>query len=600
MITRSADVPVPVATPPLRGETRERRRNAFCIALLCLLTLFTWFPRFRGPIDLRWDAGVYYVLGTSLAQGHGYRLLNEPGDIQAIQYPPGLPALVAVHERILGTDDPIRVGIWLRRSWCFLSVLYAVLVFLLSRLFLSRPYAMLIVLICLLNYQMCFLSTLCFAELPYALTSTSFAYLYLNRKGGILTRALAGSAALASYLLRTAGIALLIAWIADAALRRQFRKAAIRAVIACIPVILWHSYIFSVESSKDYKHPYYAYQRDPWVFYNVSYATNVALKYPFRPELGWATKKDLAIRFVHNLAAMPAMLGQAVSANELFWAGHLNRLNRLLQPVSIPRWSLQIVLAVLGAVVVAGVIRMLWRRDWLIPIYVSVTIAAICTTPWPGQFPRYLAPVQPFLLIAFVTFLVALRSMNVRYFPSRHIVSVLPIAVVLLVAAESAASCVGTYRNFLDRAVYKDGNGAEKNYRLFFYAPAGPASEMGLKWLITHADRNAIVAVSMPQWVYLRTGMKTVMPPLELNSQRAQQLMDTVPVTYVVLDKLLMEANFNRRFAAIVQNSHGKWHLVYASPHGQFDIYQRAELHATDGITPNLTDTDHHPSLANR
>src|SRR5690242_20047575 len=104
MITRSAELPAAVVMPP---PTRERRKDTFCIIAVCVLSFVTWLPFLRGPIDLRWDASVYYVLGTSLAQGHGYRLLNEPGDIQAIQYPPGLPALVALHQRILGTDDPV-------------------------------------------------------------------------------------------------------------------------------------------------------------------------------------------------------------------------------------------------------------------------------------------------------------------------------------------------------------------------------------------------------------------------------------------------------------------------------------------------------------
>ena len=67
------------------------------IVLLVALAALLWLPRLRGPLDLRYDAGVYYVLGTALAEGKGYRLLNEPGAIQAIQYPPLLPAITAAH-----------------------------------------------------------------------------------------------------------------------------------------------------------------------------------------------------------------------------------------------------------------------------------------------------------------------------------------------------------------------------------------------------------------------------------------------------------------------------------------------------------------------
>jgi len=95
-------------------------QDAACLAVLIVVTVLSWIPRFRGPIDFRWDAGVYYVLGTSIASGQGYRLLNEPGQIEAIQYPPGLPALVAAHQIALHSSDPRVVGRWLReRGSCF-------------------------------------------------------------------------------------------------------------------------------------------------------------------------------------------------------------------------------------------------------------------------------------------------------------------------------------------------------------------------------------------------------------------------------------------------------------------------------------------------
>ena len=50
------------------------------------------------------------MLGTALAEGKGYRLLNEPGEIHAVQYPPLLPMIVAAHQRIMGTSDYFKVG----------------------------------------------------------------------------------------------------------------------------------------------------------------------------------------------------------------------------------------------------------------------------------------------------------------------------------------------------------------------------------------------------------------------------------------------------------------------------------------------------------
>ena len=90
-----------------------RNLDARYVVLLLGLSLLIWVPRLGGPIDLRWDGSVYYILGTSLAQGEGYRLLNEPGEPQAIQYPPLLPAFIALHQRALRTSEHELVGQWL-------------------------------------------------------------------------------------------------------------------------------------------------------------------------------------------------------------------------------------------------------------------------------------------------------------------------------------------------------------------------------------------------------------------------------------------------------------------------------------------------------
>src|SRR6266568_8461807 len=103
---------------------RARYIDIGCISLLVVCQILLSVPRLRGPIDLRWDGAVYYILGTSLAQGKGYRLLNEPGEIEAVQYPPLLPALVAAHQRVLGTSDYVIVGSQLRLSYFVLSGAY--------------------------------------------------------------------------------------------------------------------------------------------------------------------------------------------------------------------------------------------------------------------------------------------------------------------------------------------------------------------------------------------------------------------------------------------------------------------------------------------
>src|SRR5213592_1806833 len=128
-----------------------RHRNIAYLSVLILLSLLLWLPRLRGPLDLRYDAGVYYLLGTSLAEGKGYRLLNEPGELQAIQYPPLLPLFAAAHQRLAGTNNFAVAGHLLRFSFLAIFLAFIIAAYRLSSHYLAPGLAFLATLITLLQ-----------------------------------------------------------------------------------------------------------------------------------------------------------------------------------------------------------------------------------------------------------------------------------------------------------------------------------------------------------------------------------------------------------------------------------------------------------------
>jgi len=103
---------------------KPNRSDVIAALVLATLTTLCWVPRLKGPIDLRWDGAAYYVLGTALAEGKGYRLLNEPGDIQSTLHPPMLPTLIALHRWIVRTTDPAVLGHWLRLTYVVFFISY--------------------------------------------------------------------------------------------------------------------------------------------------------------------------------------------------------------------------------------------------------------------------------------------------------------------------------------------------------------------------------------------------------------------------------------------------------------------------------------------
>src|SRR5262249_40967824 len=157
----------------------------------------------------------------------------------------------------LGTSDAFAVARALRYSYFLLFVLYVPAIYALARQYLASTYALSVALISAVYLQSIFLSDLLFAEIPFALASTLF--VFLNRKNeNPLPFLLTSALGVAAYLLRTAGIALLGAWVAESLVRKRWRQAALRTAISLIPVIAWQAYVSRVTSSEEYRHPAYA------------------------------------------------------------------------------------------------------------------------------------------------------------------------------------------------------------------------------------------------------------------------------------------------------------------------------------------------------
>lgn len=307
-----------------------RKIDLVFAAVVGAVVLLTWLPRLTGPIDLRWDGGVYYVLGTALAEGRGYRLLNEPGEIEANQYPPLFPALIALHQRLAGTSDPTLVGKKLRFTFLLLSIALGLAAYALFRRRLTTPgLAVVATAVCMLHTSAIFVSDIAFAELPFTLLTVLFFVVARKNDASWSREVLAGLLAVGAFLLRTTGVALLAAWVAGSLLQRRFRVAAVRFALVFPFVLGWQIHVAAVERGSSYRAPSYAYQRADYLFYNVSYARNVMLRDPERSEAGRISTTGMAHRLAKNLLAAPGHAGETISALRLHWRKPIERASRL-------------------------------------------------------------------------------------------------------------------------------------------------------------------------------------------------------------------------------------------------------------------------------
>lgn len=551
-------------------------------AVVLVLALLVWLPRLSGPIDLRWDAGVYYLLGTSLASGDGYRIPSEPGSPEALQYPPLLPAIVALHERALGTINVAVVAPWLRKFYALLFVGYALAVLALAKRYLRQGFAVAATALCLLYSETIFFSDLLYAELPFALISVAF--VLVASGGPLLSRpwireVTSFALAATGLLLRTAGVALLAAWVIEAFLRRRWWLGVARGALAFLPVLAWQAHVIRVRSSDAYRHPAYEYQRAPYQFNNVSYAENVLLINPFRPELGRVNAGTLAARLTRNLPRMMAALGETVSLKKDGWQWLLQKAQlRLPGRRVIPAWVALIPILLLTSLGVAGLLILAYCGAWLIVLIVLGSAALVWTTPWANQFTRYLVPLAPFLAICTVVGISQLRAWLGRFGAGRGVRILFRSALAGLLVLILAVQTVAAIKVFRQRA----SNNARAFFpgdskaapRFFVHDHSWQALEEASTWIDTHAPSDAIVATSAPHLFYLLTGRLAVIPPLEPDPKQARRLLEEVPVSYVVIDEIA-SLDMSRRYALPAVASDPKsWRPVHSN--GGTTIYERA------------------------
>jgi hypothetical protein len=543
------------------------------LVLLVALAAGLWAPRLRGPLDLRYDAGVYYILGTSLAEGRGYRLLSEPGSIQAVQYPPLLPLIVAAHQRLAGTSDPAVAGHWLRITYAVVFLAYIAAAYLLASQYLPEKFAFLAGLVTLLHVQSSWMSDLLFAEIPFALTTMLF-LLVASGKGWART-GLAGILAMAAYLLRSVGVALLAAWLAESILRGRPREIAVRAGFCILPVLGWQLYIGQVQASPEYGQAAYAYQRAPYQYYNVSYLENIRYVDPFQPELGMVSARGLADRVGTALALMPSSLGEAVSSRARWSESQIERLNAEVLSTPLPLWIVQVPLVLLGGLALLGLGLLAWTGEWLIPLYVVGSMVIVGLTPWPGQFERYLAPLTPLLALAVIIGLLAIRVRLNR--GGGRLGTIILITVLVGMLAQEGFAIFKVYTKQLRPVEYVDATGQRHEQQLFFYTQAWRSHDAALDWLRRVADRDNILATSTPHWAYLKTGSRAILPPFEADVRAARRLVEAVPVKYLVVDSLEF-VDVSRRYAAPIARAYPReWELIYSSADSTSRIYRRVE-----------------------
>jgi hypothetical protein len=129
------------------------------------------------------------------------------------------------------------------------------------------------------------------------------------------------------------------------------------------------------------------------------------------------------------------------------------------------------------------------------------------------------------------------------------------------------------YLNLFEPIEYFDRNGKHIKQRMFFEIDSFQAFNLCVNYVSQNAQPNNVVAAGTPHWIYLRTGLKAVMPPFEIDPARAHEHLDSVPVTYLITGKDVIGSE--RYTFPVVERFSGEWKRVYTAPESEWAVYQR-------------------------
>jgi len=575
-----------MASVGLRWPPGRFPGRGWVFAGLAAVCLVLRAPHLDGPLDLRFDAGVYYTLGMSLAEAKGYRMLSEPGEIRGVLFPPLLPALAAAHQLAMGTSDPDTVGHALRWTYFVIFTAYVLAVFWMASAYLTDGYAAVGALIVALHFSTNWHAEYFVAELPFGLVTTLYFGLVGPGDARQVTAGkqpspstfLTGLLALAAFLLRSVGIVLLAVWAAAPLRRRRLGQAVLRIGLVATVVLAWQGYIAWVKAEPEYATPAYAYQHAVYQYYNIPYADGFMLVNRQKPEEGFATLTDLRARVAVALKDLAIGWGESVSIGHEWYVGEIAKVNRTLGRQLVPPWLSDAATVALTVLIVAGFVLLAARGAWLISSYTAMTVFIFAVFPAPGSLDRYLSSLAPLSAVALLSLLSWVPRRLGHSTRSARIARLAAAAALAVVLIQEAYTLRKISRMLYHPAAWLDGRGRQRTYPSYAFDGPWRLHTEALRWLRHQSAPDEIIATSAPEWAYLITGRKAVMPPWEPDPATAERLLESVPVTYLVIDQLTAyePAAADRRYSlGALQAFPSHWRLIYAGPDSGSRIYRR-------------------------
>jgi hypothetical protein len=455
-------------------------RRAWAAIAAGVVVTAVYLLRLDHVVGIIGDDAWYALLGRTLARGDGFQQPNTPTPGLLPYLPPGFPLLLAPLW-LIAPEFPANIVV-LKALSIAAMLATAALTYAYSRTHTEWPrvLSMLVAVAAGLVPSLVFIATSTLMSEPVFLAAQLATIVVLERATSRTGTVAAGVGAAAVVLIRTVGVVLPVSAVVYLCLKREWRRAALFAVVVVLSLTPWYVYASRQSANAAAQG---AGEALP------SYREAFWQQWASDAKAGTATLSDLPLRFTQNTVDVIARDAVALVAPSLLRGAHQSGLELLgvgsygmRGPMGngAETMAVSAALFLLMAIGWVGAVR---RRLSLAEIVVPLSLAVIVA--WPFWTFRFVLPLAPFLLLYLVD---GLRTVT----PAAS-------RVPALVMAGVVGLSLFDHGEYLARA-------RQRQPDWFTYAEDTDAV---FRWLEQH-PANGTIAASNPALVNLRTGSPTI------------------------------------------------------------------------------------------
>lgn len=447
---------IPSPDPLATDEAPSRRSLALVAALVAVHVVLAWLTRIPG---LSWgedDAG--YILLARELRHFSYR---ETQDIAApwhARFPPGYPLLIAV----LGWPFGDAVDALLALNTLFTSATI-VLLFLTARRHLGEALAFVVSALFAVNPMSVWDSGHVMAEAPFKFFMILGLWALSHEREGARYAVLAGSAAIAAALTRSAGIVLLPALCCFWVMRRRYRYAALLVVASLATVGAWLGWTVLAPEAE----------------HRRLYTADLGLAGPR------AGRLEVLGRILERLPARAQRLGTVIFPFVLALP--------VIPGTRIDNaaWLLAITVSCLTGTLVL-------MRRWTAAALITVSYGSLLLV-WRFAIERFAYPLVPFL---YVTMVVGTDAVMRRFAPRARIAALTVLVLLLALGAARFDASRLASAGACDRRNPTESSGCwDRSYRAYLAAA---------RWAAEFTPPDAVFFVNKERGFYFHSGRRTI------------------------------------------------------------------------------------------